>query len=142
MPNVSTTETFKAPIETVYSVLSDFDSYPNFMTGVSSVDVLSTEGNKVRARYNINVIKKFEYTMDHILTAPNKIEWNFVEGDLFKTSTGSWELKSVDDSTTEVTYTLDMDFKVMVPGMMSKKLVSSNLPSMMKSIHREVEGRL
>jgi ribosome-associated toxin RatA of RatAB toxin-antitoxin module len=39
-----------------------------------------------------------------------------------------------------VTYKLDLDFKVKVPGLLAKKLASSNLPSMMKAVCKRAKS--
>lgn len=139
MANAQRTEVFDVPMDKIFKVLTDFESYPSFMDGVSDVTVTNRDGNSVDAEYSLNIIKKFKYTMNHIIEEPNKISWSFKSGDLFKKSDGSWSLKDVGDGKTEVTYEVDIDFKVMVPGMVSKKLVSSNLPSMMKSVQKKAK---
>lgn len=139
MAHAQRTEVFDVSIEKIFKVLTNFEGYPDFMDGVSGVKVLERDGNNVKAEYSLNIIKKFNYTMNHTIEEPNKISWSFISGDLFKKSDGSWTLKDLGDGTTEVTYTVDIDFKVMVPGMVSKKLVSSNLPSMLKSVKNKAK---
>ena len=134
MANAERVEIFDAPIENVFKVLSDYSSYPDFMDGVKSVEILSTKSNSTKVKYNIDIIKKFTYTLDLVAKENKSVSWTFDSGDLFKKNNGKWDLKDLGDGTTEVTYTIDIDFKIMVPGMISKKLVSSNLPSMMKQV--------
>tara|TARA_B100001971_G_C18268046_1_gene596781 strand:- start:233910 stop:234335 length:426 start_codon:yes stop_codon:yes gene_type:complete len=139
MAHAEKTEIFDVAIDKVYKVLTNFEAYPDFMDGVSSVKVLETNGNTIKAEYSLNIIKKFSYVMNHTVEEPTKISWSFVSGDLFKKSDGSWTLKDLGDGKTEVTYSVDIDFKVMVPGMVSKKLVSSNLPSMLKAVQKKAK---
>lgn len=140
MANAEKKEVFDAPIENVFKVLSDLESYPDFMTGVENVEIVESNGNNIKARYDLNLVKKFAYTLDHVIEEPNKISWSLDSGDLLKKSDGSWELKDLGDGKTEVTYKIDVDFKVMVPGMISKKLVSSNLPGMMKAVEKKAKS--
>lgn len=139
MANAQRTEVFDVSIDKIFKVLTNFEGYSDFMDGVSGVSVLETNGNVVKAQYDLNIIKKFSYIMNHTIEEPNKISWSFVSGDLFKKSDGAWTLKDLGDGTTEVTYSVDIDFKVMVPGMVSKKLVASNLPSMLKSVKNKAK---
>lgn len=134
MANAERVEIFDAPVENVFKVLSDYASYPDFMDGVKSVEILSTKSDSTKVKYNIDIIKKFTYTLDLVAKENKSVSWTFDSGDLFKKNNGKWDLKDLGDGTTEVTYTIDIDFKIMVPGMISKKLVSSNLPSMMKQV--------
>lgn len=140
MANANLTQTFDVDINKVYSVLSDFSKYPKFMDGVTSVEVIEENGSEIKAKYNLNLIKKFSYTMNHTLSEPTKIQWSLESGDLLKRSEGSWTLKDLGEGKTEVSYNLDVDFKVMVPSMISNKLIKSNLPSMMKAVEKEAKA--
>ena len=135
MINAQIDQVMNAPIDKVFQVLSDYEKYPEFMDGVSSVEVLDQNETSARVKYNLNIIKKFTYTINLTITAPTEISWTFDSGDLFKANTGKWKLTDKGDGTTHVDYSLGVDFKVMVPGMVSKKLVKSNLPSLMKSVN-------
>lgn len=134
MASIDKTQIFQAPVEKIYQVLKDYESYPDFMDGVSRVSVLSSEGSTSKVEYHLNLIKKFNYIVQITEKENEQISWTFDSGDLFKKNDGSWTLRDLGDGTTEVTYKLDLDFKVMVPSMVSKKLVSSNLPKMLKAV--------
>ena len=139
MAEASRTEVFDVDKEKVFKVLSDLESYPEFMTGVENVEVVERSGDNVKSRYDLNMIKKFSYTLDHKLEGPDRISWTLDSGDLLSKSDGSWELKDAGNGKTEVTYSINVEFKVKVPGMISKKLVSSNLPSMMKAVQKKAK---
>ena len=134
MAGAERTETFEVEAQKIFKVLTDYENYPKFMDGVSSVEVVSRSGNTAVVKYNINIIKKFTYTINIKEVENQSVSWTFKEGDLFKSNNGSWIIKDNNNGTCDVTYKLDVDFKVMVPGMISKQLVSSNLPSMMKAV--------
>jgi coenzyme Q-binding protein COQ10 len=140
MASASISETMNAPIEKVYQVLTDYEKNPEFMDGVTSAEVLSRDGNTATVKFNIDIIKKFTYTIKLTETAPTELSWVFVEGDLFKSNTGKWKLTDNGDGTTLVEYSLDVNFKMMVPGMISKKLVSSNLPNLMKNVNKRAQA--
>lgn len=140
MASAERVEVFDAPIENVFKVLTDYESYPDFMDGVKSVEILSGDAKKAKVKYNLDIIKKFTYTLDLVAKENESISWTFDSGDLFKKNNGKWTLKDLGDGTTEVTYSIDIDFKMMVPGMISKKLVSSNLPSMMKQVCKRAKN--
>jgi coenzyme Q-binding protein COQ10 len=139
MASAERTETFDVEASKIFKVLTDYANYPKFMDGVSSVEVLSRSGNTAVVKYNINIIKKFTYTINITEVENQSVSWTFKEGDLFKSNNGSWIIKDNNNGTCDVTYKLDLDFKVMVPGMISKQLVSSNLPSMMKAVGKRAK---
>lgn len=136
MTPVNKTEIFNAPIEKVYAVLKDYESYPEYMDGVKNVKVVSSSGDSSVVEYDISIIKKFNYQLNITATENSKIEWTFKSGDIFSKNSGSWNLKDLGDGKTEVNYLVEVEFKVKVPGMISRKLVSSNLPSLMKSVEK------
>jgi len=140
MASAERTETFDVSADKIYQVLTNYESYPDFMDGVKSVNVLSRDGSKAEVEYNINIIKKFSYILTSEEIENKKVAWSFASGDLFSSNNGSWELNDNGDGSTEVKYTIDIDFKVKVPGMISRKLVASNLPSMMKSVLKKAKS--
>ena len=140
MANAERTETFEVGATQIFDVIKNYESYPEFMDGVSSVEVIERDGNTAKVKYNINMIKKFSYVLNLVEESPGRLSWSFESGDLFNTNNGEWTLKENADGTTEVTYKIDIDFKVKVPGMISKKLIGSNLPSMMKSVHKRARN--
>jgi ribosome-associated toxin RatA of RatAB toxin-antitoxin module len=140
MASAQRIETFDTTPENIYKVLTNYEGYADFMDGVKSVNVIERSANTVKVEYNINIIKKFSYVLTSTEVENKKVSWSFDSGDLFSSNNGSWELKDNGDGTTEVTYNIDIDFKVKVPGMISRKLVSSNLPSMMKSVHKRAKS--
>lgn len=141
MASAERTETFSVKPEQVFAAITDYEAYPEFMDGVSSVKVIERKGNTAKVEFNINIIKKFSYTLLLTEEAPSRLSWTFDSGDLFKKSNGAWELKDNGNGTTDVTYKVDIDFKMMVPGMVTKKLVSGNLPSMMKSVEKKAKEK-
>ncbi len=140
MPSVDRTTTFNASIEDVFAVLKDFRSYPEFVDGVESIEVLEESDTKVRAAYVVNMIKKINYVLDISLDEPNSVTWKLESSDFFKKNDGHWYLKKISDDETEVTYGLDIEFKGLAPKMIVNKLVKTSLPSMMKAFQERSEA--
>lgn len=129
-----------ASVEKIQEVLTDYESYPDFMDGVSNVEILSDDDTSVKAKYSLNIIKKFTYTLDHKVE-PGKISWSFVDGDIFSVNEGTWTLKDLGDGTTEVTYDIEIEIKIkmMGVGMITKKLVKTSLPGLMREIEQRAQ---
>ena len=115
MASVSRTETFDVEMERLYNIIEDYESYPEFVDGVSTINVLEKDENGARVEYGLNMIKKFKYTLKLTHNRPNGLSWEFESGDLFKKNNGSWDLKDLGNGQTEVTYSLDVDVKGFVP---------------------------
>ncbi|ATH07755.1 hypothetical protein BIY24_07285 [Halobacteriovorax marinus] len=141
MASVSRTETFDVEIEKLYDVIVDYNSYPEFVDGVSSINVLEQSEDNARVEYGLNLIKKFKYTLSLSHKRPTSVSWEFESGDLFKKNNGSWELVDLGNGQTEVTYSLDVDVKGFVPKSIISKLTDSSLPAMMKSYRERAAAR-
>lgn len=141
MASAQRTEIMEASAENIYKVLTDYNSYGDYMDGVSKVEVIERNGNTVLAKYDINMIKKFSYVLKLEEVENKSISWSFVEGDIFSQNSGSWVLKDLGDGTTEVEYNVEVDIKVkmMGSGMIIKKLVNTSLPALMKSVEKRAQ---
>jgi len=135
MPQAKRTEVWDAPIEKIYEVITDYDSYPEFVDGCSSVDVISKTDTEARVEFGLNLIKKFKYILVLKQTKPTEISWSFESGDIFKKNEGSWRLKDLGDGKTEVEYGLEVEIKGFAPKTLVNSLTEKNLPAMLKSYH-------
>jgi len=142
MPSVEKTITFDAPIEQVFETLLDYEKYPDFVDGVDEINVLEFNENEARVEYTLNVIKKLNYILQLKHEKPHRLSWQLESGDIFKVNSGSWELKDCGDGKTEVKYHLEIDVKMFVPKMISKKLVEGNLPRMLKAYEEQAKKRV
>jgi coenzyme Q-binding protein COQ10 len=140
MAAASTTEIFPCTKEQFFSIVTDYEKYPEFLSEVKQCKILETKGNKKLVEFHVSVIKTFTYRLWMTEEAPTKLLWQFDSGDLFKTSTGSWDL-SEQDGKTVARYAVDATFRVFVPGPVAKALVNVNLPNMMKAYHSRIKSK-
>ncbi|MCE9624503.1 MAG: SRPBCC family protein [Deltaproteobacteria bacterium] len=129
----------EAPIKKVFEVISDFESYPDFLNETREVVVEKKSGKGARVTFTINLIKKIRYTLDIKLNPPSGLSWTLVEGDLMKANNGGWKLSEVKKGITQAVYEIDMDLGSMVPKAISNKLIGTNLPTMMKQFKERAE---
>lgn len=118
----------------LFNVIVRYEDYPQFVEGCSAVKVERKGPGKARVTYNVSMMKDVTYTLD--LTedpAAGTVRWSLVDSDVFKKNDGLWELKPAGAGKTDVRYSLDVDFKIPVPGFILGRLVKGNLPSMVKS---------
>jgi coenzyme Q-binding protein COQ10 len=140
MSQVSTTETFNAPIKTVFKMLTDYGNYPLITSDIKRVSVIDDGPEKKLVEFEIQIIKSFRYQVWLYEKPFSELSWRFHSGDLFKENTGSWKLKDLGENKTQVDYSLSAKFGLFVPGMIEKKLIEVNLPSMMKSYKTRAES--
>jgi ribosome-associated toxin RatA of RatAB toxin-antitoxin module len=121
----------------LWKVIIDYEKYPSFVDGANTVKILSREKGHVRVQYGIQLLgKDITYTLDHYEDGPGGMRWKLVESNILKANEGAWKLKKLSDSTTEVTYSLALDFKIYVPGMILNGLVKSSLPKMLDNFEK------
>ncbi len=138
MASATTTETFDCTAKQFYTIVSDYEKYPEFLNEVKKCKVVKKAEGKKLVEFEINVIKTFKYSLWMTEKEGKGLDWKLAEGDLFKTSIGSWKLEEKGKKCV-ATYSIDATFNMFVPGPIAKALVNVNLPSMMKAYHERVD---
>ncbi len=139
MASAKTTQIFNFSAQQIYDVISDFDNYSEFLPEVKKAKVIETKGSKQTVEMSVSMIKDFTYSIIATLDAPKGLSWVFYKGDVFKSNSGSWLLKPISESQTEVTYEVSADFKIFVPSMISKKMIEVSLPKMMDAYKQRLK---
>ena len=129
---VSISETFKCRPEQFFSIITDYEKYPDFMPEVKGCRVVRAEGERKLVEYSVSLIKKVVYRLWMEEKPPHQLLWIFDSGDLFRSLEGLWELSPVEGGT-QGTYSVHLDFKLFIPGFVGKKLMNVHLPNMMKA---------
>lgn len=128
-----------APLEKVFKVITDYDKYGEFLKEVKRVTTSKRKGNEVDVHYEVDVIKTIKYTVHMKETAPNKVEWSFVDGEFMKDNKGSWLLED-QGGKTKATYSIEMKLGPLVPGTIVKALTENQLPKMLESFKTRAES--
>ena len=125
----------------LYETITDFAAYPKFLPEVVSARLLPG-GNetKQKVEFEIEVVKRFQYTLEFKMTPQNKVSWDLLESNFFKTNRGVWDLKQDGDLKTSVKYQLEVGFGFLVPGWITKKLTEVNLPKMFDSFEARAKS--
>jgi len=127
-----------APIETVYGVISDLESYPEFLSTTKSVK-LKKLNSGCDAEFKINVIKDISYTLRFRFDPPRELHWAFIKGELMKENRGAWLLEPIGETKTKAIYQIDVRFGWMVPKLIVKKLTETQLPQLLASFKKRAE---
>lgn len=139
---VSQSIEIKATPKQCFDVITDYRNYGEFIKDLKSVAVTNKKSGTCDVTYEIDLIKKISYTLHMTETPPNKLEWSFIRGDIMKDNQGFWELKEMKKGLTKVTYNIEIKFGLLVPNVITKALVGSNLPAMLKSFKERIELKL
>lgn len=129
-----------APIETVYSVIRDFKSYPKFLSTTHAVKERNLKSG-LFVDFTIEVIKAIQYTLKFECREPNEISWEFVEGDLMKKNSGAWKLEAISPQKTRAHYSIDISFGWMVPKTIVEQVTKTQLPEMLEAFKERAEAK-
>lgn len=130
-------EVLSVDAEKFFRAISDYASYPKFVDGCKSAKVGETLDGKTKVTYGLSLMMKdISYVLEHEVsqgTGTKVMKWKLVSSDFLTVNNGSWELTPVDGGKTRVKYTVEIDFKIPVPGFMLNKLIKGSLPAMVRS---------
>ena len=129
-----------------WQVLTDFDDYPTWAADLKSAEVVARddEGRPLEVAFRAAAMgRSTSYRLRYDYTkAPEVLAWRLVEGDITRKLDGSYELASVDGDpdSTEVTYHLEVDLLVPLPGFVKRwadaRIVSTALRSLRTHLER------
>ena len=110
MPQISRNALVMFSSQSMYNLVNDIESYPQFLPNCSAAKVLESDGEHIVASVEITkgpVCKTF--TTRNTLVAGEQISMALVNGP-FKTLHGHWTFKSLDTNACKVELVLDYEF--------------------------------
>ena len=113
-----------ATAEELMAIVSDLESYPDWLPDVKGVEVLGTdsEGRPTASTMTVDVtIKEVTYTLDYEYDGVERMSWTSRPGGDVKSIIGSYAFEINDDGGTTVTYDLAIDPGFPVPGFLLKR---------------------
>ena len=131
-----------APAADVMAVIADFPAYPQWVGVARTVEVLATgdDGRAERVRFGIDAGSvKDDYVLDYTWQGDRAVSWSLVSSQLMKRQDGSYTLSET-DGRTEVTYSITIDTKIPLLGMMKRKAEKVILDTALKELKKRVEG--
>lgn len=123
----------------LYQAITDVENYPKFLPEVVTAKKLSGTPEKFQVKFEIEIVKRFQYTLEFVSNGKDSVSWKLVDSDFFKKNQGSWKLTPASDKKTSVQYELEVDFGFLVPGFISKKLTEVNLPKMFEAFEQRAK---
>ncbi len=125
----------------LFSTITHYEDYPQFVDGCESVQLEKRSDGKIRVSYEVIVMgQRVNYVLDHQENSElGRVEWALVESRFFKKNTGSWKVESVGHQKSDVIYSLELEFKVPVPSFILNRLVKRNLPRLVKSFEKQAK---
>jgi ribosome-associated toxin RatA of RatAB toxin-antitoxin module len=137
-----TTEVFATPSE-VMAVVADFEAYPDWVASMERVEVLARDrrGRGTRVAFRLGTPwGEQAYTLAYRYQAKDAgVSWSYVEGTL-KDLAGSYTLEPTGDGATRVTYRLEVDLGMPLPGLVRRQAARQIVRSALGDLKRRVES--
>ncbi|MCB0986765.1 MAG: SRPBCC family protein [Microthrixaceae bacterium] len=137
--------TIGAAPDAVRAVLLDFTRYPDWAPDLKEVEVLSTdeEGRGTSVRFRAAGFgKSTSYTLSYDYSDPTVLAWTLTEGDITRKLDGFYELLEGDEpGTTDVTYQLEADLIVPIPGFIKRRTQGRIMHTALRELKSRVEQR-
>ena len=131
-----------APAE-VMAVIADFPSYPAWVQGMKSVEVVQErDGVAEQVHFELEATPiKDSYTLAYDWSGDVSVAWRLVEGKMLKAMDGAYVLEGRGDGSTEVTYRLKVDISIPMIGMLKRKAEKVIIDTALKGLKKRVESR-
>ena len=131
--------------ERTWEVLTDFEDYPVWAHDLKSAEIVSrdAEGRPLEVAFRAAAMGRstsyrLRYDYDR---APQVLAWRLVAGDVTRKLDGYYELAPVDGDadSTAVTYHLEVDLIVPLPGFVKRRAESRLLATALRQLQAHLE---
>jgi ribosome-associated toxin RatA of RatAB toxin-antitoxin module len=137
-----TTEVVATPAE-VMAVVADFEAYPDWVANLEEVEVLARDrrGRGTRVAFRLGTPwGEQAYTLAYRYRPRDAgVDWTYVEGTL-RDLAGSYELEPAGDGATRVTYRLQVELGVAIPGFLLRQAARQIVRTALGDLKRRVES--
>jgi ribosome-associated toxin RatA of RatAB toxin-antitoxin module len=130
----------------VLDVIADLEAYPEWAGEIKQVEILAEEGDgwpdRVQMTMDAGVIKDtytLDYDWDVDEDGSGTVSWTLVEASVLKTMDGTYTLTAT-DAGTQVDYSLTVDLKIPVLGMLKRKAEKVIIDTALKDLKKRVES--
>jgi ribosome-associated toxin RatA of RatAB toxin-antitoxin module len=131
--------------ERTWDVLTDFEDYPTWAQDLKSAEIVDRdeEGRPRDVAFRAAAMgRSTSYTLRYDYSqAPHVLAWRLVRGDITRKLDGSYELAPVDGDPdrTAITYHLEVDLLVPLPGFVKRRAESRLLATALRQLRSHLE---
>ncbi|OGQ83137.1 MAG: hypothetical protein A2289_02215 [Deltaproteobacteria bacterium RIFOXYA12_FULL_58_15] len=128
MPLVEQDVVIDAPIERVFDVITDYESYPEFLPEMRHVQLVSRNEEIAIVSFELEIIMRVGYTVRIIEDRPGSVTWTLQDAKMMSVNNGGWKLQARGNQT-HVTYGLEIRLRGLIPKSVSTRLMGTTLPN-------------
>jgi len=130
--------------ERCFSVVADIERYPEWAADIKEivVDERDAEGRPVLVTFRAAAFgRSTNYTLRYDFSeAPRILSWVLTKGDITSKLDGSYVFEPSGGSGTEVTYHLEAELRVPIPGFIKMRAQSRIMSTAMRELKARVES--
>jgi len=132
--------------EQCFAIVSDIERYPEWAADIKAVTVARRDGEGRPAEVTFRV-GAFGRSSSNTLVydysdAPRTLAWKQITGDLTSRFDGAYRFEQAPDGGTEVTYTLEVELRVPLPGFIKRRAQSRIMHTALEELKARVESSL
>jgi ribosome-associated toxin RatA of RatAB toxin-antitoxin module len=137
--------TIAAPLERVLAVAEDVERYPEWARDVKSVEIIERgeDGRPLRVAFRAGAMgHSAHYVLRYSYgESPTSIAWVLEQGDVVRRLDGQYIFEPVDGDTgtTAVTYHLEAELAVPLPGFVKRRAEGKIMTTALDELKRRVE---
>jgi len=132
--------------EQCFAVVSDIERYPECAADIKQVVIerRDDEGRPGEATFRAGAFgRSTSYTLSYDFSkGPRILAWKQTAGDLTSKLDGSYRFDAAGDGGTEVTYTLEVELRVPLPGFIKRRAQSRIMHTALEELKARVESSL
>lgn len=127
-----------------FAVSSDIDAYPGWAVDIKEVTVLERDelGRATSVTFRAAAFgRSTSYTLAYDYSeAPRVLSWVQTQGDITSKLDGRYEFDVLEDGRTQVTYHLEVEMKVPLPGFIKMRAQSRIMSIALRDLKARVES--
>jgi ribosome-associated toxin RatA of RatAB toxin-antitoxin module len=127
----------------VFEAALDLESYPEWVSGVKSVDIHEEDeyGRPTRVGFVLDaMIKEITYTLRYSYDLDNGFSWHAEPGPDITAMDGSYVFNEMEDGGTEVLYALRVDPAFTVPGFLRRQAEKQIVSNALRGLKKRAES--
>jgi len=129
--------------EACFAAITDYESFPRWQSAVVETEVLQRDTEGLAARVRTRSDAKFRvvsYVLDYHYERPERIWWDFIEGDGVEAIEGEFRFAAIEAGTL-ATYRLGIDAGIPIPGLIARRLTGEVMRRSVTDLREEVARR-
>jgi len=136
--------TVSATPEHCYAVADDIEHYPDWVADIKEVrvDERDDDGRPALVSFRAAAFgRSTSYTLayDHS-QAPKVLAWRLTKGDIQTRLDGAYQFEAAGEGLTEVTYHLEVELRVPIPGFIKMRVQSRIMAIALRELKARVES--